>query len=87
MAIEESIRAQITARPEPATLVWTLRHATESDHRNTNAAEPSMASVTVFKIHGSADVGMRDARPRLCGDAIVAVVQAADFWHGDNASG
>ena len=26
-------------------------------------------------------------RPRSCRDAIVAVMQAADFWNGDNATG
>jgi hypothetical protein len=26
-------------------------------------------------------------RRRLCRDAVVAVIQAADFWNGDNATG
>ena len=28
-----------------------------------------------------------DVVRRLCGDAVVTVVQTADFWRGDNASG
>ena len=37
---------------------------------------------------GAAGVSVGGTRRlRLCRDAVVAVMQAADFWNGDNATG
>ena len=52
---------------------------------NEHAAPKKLGFKRTRECHRS--VGERTAIERLCGDAIVTVVQAADLWHRDHPSG
>lgn len=50
--------------------------------------EESTARVSGLPGEGSAGrLGIATRRPRLCRDAIIAMVQPADFWCGDDSPG